>query len=153
MRIAASGRKNHASAAATCASICRRGVTSSKIQNDRPNVAITRSLSWTTRSRTEVTGKFSCKDCQSSPSLKETYTPFSVQAYSNPFRTGSSRTQFRKLPSGIPLETRCQLFPKSRDRKSTRLNSSHLVISYAVFCLKKNQNFQPDRMPRAQRFH
>src|SRR5256885_12128005 len=26
---------------------------------------------------------------------------------------------------------------KSLDRKSTRLNSSHLVISYAVFCLKK----------------
>src|SRR5205807_4136429 len=28
----------------------------------------------------------------------------------------------------------------SRDRKSTRLNSSHLVISYAVFCLKKKNN-------------
>src|SRR2546426_8432605 len=28
---------------------------------------------------------------------------------------------------------------KSRDRKSTRLNSSHLVISYAVFCLKKKK--------------
>src|SRR2546426_8619284 len=27
------------------------------------------------------------------------------------------------------------------DRKSTRLNSSHLVISYAVFCLKKKKNF------------
>src|SRR2546426_6581864 len=27
--------------------------------------------------------------------------------------------------------------PSGRDRKSTRLNSSHLVISYAVFCLKK----------------
>src|SRR5256885_5540909 len=26
------------------------------------------------------------------------------------------------------------------DRKSTRLNSSHLVISYAVFCLKKNSS-------------
>src|SRR5256885_7112201 len=26
----------------------------------------------------------------------------------------------------------------AQDRKSTRLNSSHLVISYAVFCLKKN---------------
>src|SRR5688500_19945019 len=26
-----------------------------------------------------------------------------------------------------------------KDRKSTRLNSSHLVISYAVFCLKKKQ--------------
>src|SRR2546426_9209285 len=29
-----------------------------------------------------------------------------------------------------------------RDRKSTRLNSSHLVISYAVFCLKKKKNQQ-----------
>src|SRR2546426_814752 len=28
----------------------------------------------------------------------------------------------------------------STDRKSTRLNSSHLVISYAVFCLKKKKN-------------
>src|SRR5256885_11567806 len=28
---------------------------------------------------------------------------------------------------------------ESRDRKSTRLNSSHLVISYAVFCLKKKK--------------
>src|SRR5256885_9777107 len=28
----------------------------------------------------------------------------------------------------------------SEDRKSTRLNSSHLVISYAVFCLKKKNN-------------
>src|SRR2546426_3777597 len=30
-------------------------------------------------------------------------------------------------------------FAKSPDRKSTRLNSSHLVISYAVFCLKKKK--------------
>src|SRR5256885_7135148 len=28
---------------------------------------------------------------------------------------------------------------RQRDRKSTRLNSSHLVISYAVFCLKKKK--------------
>src|SRR2546426_6367483 len=28
------------------------------------------------------------------------------------------------------------------DRKSTRLNSSHLVISYAVFCLKKKKNIK-----------
>src|SRR2546426_6323734 len=28
-------------------------------------------------------------------------------------------------------------FARDQDRKSTRLNSSHLVISYAVFCLKK----------------
>src|SRR5256885_8780520 len=31
------------------------------------------------------------------------------------------------------------------DRKSTRLNSSHLVISYAVFCLKK-KNLSPARL-------
>src|SRR3954466_11682656 len=31
------------------------------------------------------------------------------------------------------------------DRKSTRLNSSHTIISYAVFCLKKNQTQQPSR--------
>src|SRR2546426_3187702 len=29
------------------------------------------------------------------------------------------------------------------DRKSTRLNSSHLVISYAVFCLKKKTSMKP----------
>src|SRR5256886_7532077 len=29
------------------------------------------------------------------------------------------------------------------DRKSTRLNSSHSQISYAVFCLKKKSNIQP----------
>src|SRR2546426_7938405 len=32
-----------------------------------------------------------------------------------------------------------------KDRKSTRLNSSHLVISYAVFCLKKKN--KPSRCP------
>src|SRR5256885_10963981 len=30
---------------------------------------------------------------------------------------------------------------KPQDRKSTRLNSSHLVISYAVFCLKKKKSY------------
>src|SRR5690606_40994213 len=32
-----------------------------------------------------------------------------------------------------------------RDRKSTRLNSSHVKISYAVFCLKKKKTIQPSR--------
>src|SRR5690349_22545823 len=30
-------------------------------------------------------------------------------------------------------------YPTKRDRKSTRLNSSHVEISYAVFCLKKKK--------------
>src|SRR5256885_4324107 len=33
------------------------------------------------------------------------------------------------------------------DRKSTRLNSSHLVISYAVFCLKKKKRVKADQLP------
>src|SRR5256885_6125861 len=40
----------------------------------------------------------------------------------------------RKMPSDA-----------AQDRKSTRLNSSHLVISYAVFCLKKKQNDKTKR--------
>src|SRR5260221_2103688 len=31
--------------------------------------------------------------------------------------------------------------PRAADRKSTRLNSSHTVISYAVFCLKKKKHY------------
>src|SRR5438552_5342134 len=35
--------------------------------------------------------------------------------------------------------------PPERDRKSTRLNSSHQIISYAVFCLKKKRQYRsPD---------
>src|SRR3712207_8504817 len=34
----------------------------------------------------------------------------------------------------------CERRAKSLDRKSTRLNSSHANISYAVFCLKKKKN-------------
>src|SRR5688572_31365024 len=42
----------------------------------------------------------------------------------------------------LPREARCSL-GRAGDRKSTRLNSSHSQISYAVFCLKKkiNQTF------------
>src|SRR2546426_3026500 len=41
----------------------------------------------------------------------------------------SIESKGRNLIFGLPFD--------SIDRKSTRLNSSHLVISYAVFCLKK----------------
>src|SRR2546428_12555010 len=54
------------------------------------------------------------------------------------------------LPISLPLGVRpprpraCRCLPRSgtnhRDRKSTRLNSSHDQISYAVFCLKKKKN-------------
>src|SRR5258708_29060259 len=35
----------------------------------------------------------------------------------------------------------------ARDRKSTRLNSSHQIISYAVFCLKKKKNKETNTTP------
>src|SRR5207253_9557416 len=48
------------------------------------------------------------------------------------------------LPFGLPfhkrvLDARLHGLGASIDRKSTRLNSSHVAISYAVFCLKKKK--------------
>src|SRR2546429_6071905 len=43
-------------------------------------------------------------------------------------------------------------FPYSGDRKSTRLNSSHGYISYAVFCLKKKKKHEYRRVRRRNRF-
>src|SRR3712207_8975760 len=41
-------------------------------------------------------------------------------------------------PQTTPTPFRPATLPHTTDRKSTRLNSSHANISYAVFCLKKN---------------
>src|SRR3989454_4904668 len=46
----------------------------------------------------------------------------------------------RELLEHHPADAQPQRFEDLIDRKSTRLNSSHLVISYAVFCLKKKKN-------------
>src|SRR5690606_37450749 len=43
------------------------------------------------------------------------------------------------MPTNLS-EKEKQLFKELQDRKSTRLNSSHVKISYAVFCLKKKKN-------------
>src|SRR5882672_296916 len=40
----------------------------------------------------------------------------------------------------------------AQDRKSTRLNSSHTVISYAVFCLKKKKEVKDVKESNKQRF-
>src|SRR5258708_25485078 len=42
--------------------------------------------------------------------------------------------------SGLPPERVASASGLAKDRKSTRLNSSHQIISYAVFCLKKKKN-------------
>src|SRR5215467_14803624 len=63
--------------------------------------------------------------------------------YTTLFRSRDGATRVR---SGMPHRrryrgSRSSHRPHRADRKSTRLNSSHLVISYAVFCLKKKKNF------------
>src|SRR5438034_2227988 len=50
---------------------------------------------------------------------------------------GVRRADGRGTPAGIAR--RARRFRAAPDRKSTRLNSSHTVISYAVFCLKKKK--------------
>src|SRR5256885_13037583 len=75
--------------------------------------------------------------------------------YTTLFRSGEAVFHCRRLPNwysvvrrppvvwaGLPWRERKS---EQSDRKSTRLNSSHLVISYAVFCLKKKKNNELSR--------
>src|SRR5438309_9323770 len=57
-------------------------------------------------------------------------------------RGAQGRGQLEESPQGRPRGRRAlpRRGRRGRDRKSTRLNSSHSSISYAVFCLKKKKN-------------
>src|SRR3712207_7966082 len=77
--------------------------------------------------------------------------------YTTLFRSAALVEETKKLKVGRgldeettmgPLSSRNQL-QRSIDRKSTRLNSSHANISYAVFCLKKKTNSYPESACRA----
>src|SRR5256885_14699608 len=57
--------------------------------------------------------------------------------YTTLFRSPTQRCG--REPPEVRVASRAQGRSPERDRKSTRLNSSHLVISYAVFCLKKKK--------------
>src|SRR6266511_5132540 len=70
-------------------------------------------------------------------------------------------TLFRSPRSSRPSAGCCWAPPSGRahgDRKSTRLNSSHVKIAYAVFCLKKKKQKQYDSfelklMTKQQQIH
>src|ERR1039457_6685752 len=64
---------------------------------------------------------------------RSTLFPYTTLFRSNPGRNSRARVA-RIQGNGLP----------GLDRKSTRLNSSHLVISYAVFCLKKKKSRNGD---------
>src|SRR2546430_12944473 len=57
----------------------------------------------------------------------------------SPFRNLICPSNMRRLAQRFAPPSNACCLP-SRDRKSTRLNSSHSQISYAVFCLKKKKN-------------
>src|SRR2546426_2240906 len=68
--------------------------------------------------------------------------------YTTLFRSGLAIP----APEAVELERAAASSPPlaaelALDRKSTRLNSSHLVISYAVFCLKKKKKKNKNRQP------
>src|SRR5256886_10140584 len=52
------------------------------------------------------------------------------------------------VPSRPPQKTYVRAPSSTPDRKSTRLNSSHSQISYAVFCLKKKKHTRDRSVPR-----
>src|SRR5258708_31830381 len=52
-------------------------------------------------------------------------------------------TETTPTPTGLPAAS-------TTDRKSTRLNSSHQIISYAVFCLKKKKKKLKKRTKQSQ---
>src|SRR5438477_8169784 len=52
-----------------------------------------------------------------------------------------AHTRWDKSPGGGWVRSPQSIPVKQPDRKSTRLNSSHMSISYAVFCLKKKKKY------------
>src|SRR5256885_12477291 len=62
---------------------------------------------------------------------RSTLFPYTTLFRSRRNKDGRRRRHRHDDPPDVPGD--------ARDRKSTRLNSSHLVISYAVFCLKKKK--------------
>src|SRR5438132_8905533 len=68
---------------------------------------------------------------------------FRSLAHHKLFRPSTQRICHQSRPQrnrGVSTARSCRLTSALVDRKSTRLNSSHTVISYAVFCLKKKKH-------------
>src|SRR5690606_41449732 len=80
---------------------------------------------------------------------RSTLFPYTTLFRSGSVTTGSTALMRSRSRSGISSRptgcSDCSATDRRRDRKSTRLNSSHVKISYAVFCLKKKKT------PRASR--
>src|SRR5690349_23722239 len=67
---------------------------------------------------------------------RSTLFPYTT-LFRSPQQISSGRTGSQGCAWRVSRELGRRLWYRARDRKSTRLNSSHVEISYAVFCLKK----------------
>src|SRR2546430_13029110 len=65
--------------------------------------------------------------------------------YTTLFRSLDLAAAVRSMKQRVPHTMRVEVEVTSLDRKSTRLNSSHSQISYAVFCLKKKKKINTDK--------
>src|SRR5437773_8338096 len=70
--------------------------------------------------------------------------------YTTLFRSRPERDA-RLADGRLPAPAAALHLAGSRDRKSTRLNSSHITISYAVFCLKKKRYRRPPPASQGRR--
>src|SRR5258708_28180438 len=71
--------------------------------------------------------------------------------YTTLFRSHDQRC--RLLLGGKLCRRAGRQYDEQQDRKSTRLNSSHQIISYAVFCLKKKKIHSTIKTHTSLRFH
>src|SRR3712207_7118949 len=81
---------------------------------------------------------------------RSTLFPYTTLFRSETGRPPSTATVTERLPRQAHGGSNRYPFPRTvrmalPDRKSTRLNSSHANISYAVFCLKKKKQYDPPR--------
>src|SRR5947208_5723659 len=79
------------------------------------------------------------------PPPRSTLFPYTTLFRSNALRRQQIHSEARgsRQRHGV---TRTELDVAASDRKSTRLNSSHQIISYAVFCLKKKKHYTNQRI-------
>src|SRR5256885_5296553 len=73
--------------------------------------------------------------------IRQSSLPFQAEKHLGDLRLSLRISVLRTTADAKQYTGQAQppLAPDGQDRKSTRLNSSHLVISYAVFCLKKKK--------------
>src|SRR5437899_10103417 len=81
-----------------------------------------------------------------------TLFPYTTLFRSHRDSTGRARVaRLRARAVGLDDDTDRPRTQPGEDRKSTRLNSSHLGISYAVFCLKKKKKKKNESHVKSQR--